>query len=425
MRLDVPKLILDSVAVTTFVWTAPCHHASICHNRGKSTGCAKNLLNIPQLILDSGAVTTFAWIAPCHHVSICKNCSKRGLCATNLLNISSVSSCIRYWIENPGEPRVPGFSIQYRIQEETDEGPFERSDPSASYPQLILDSGAVTTFVWITPCHHSFICQNRGKSTSCAKNLLNIPQLILDSGAVTTFVWIAPCHHASICHNRGKSTGCAKNLLNIPQLILDSGAVTTFAWIAPCHHASICKNCSKRGLCATNLLNISSVSSCIRYWIENPGEPRVPGFSIQYRIQEETDEGPFERSDPSASYPQLILDSGAVTTFVWITPCHHSFICQNRGKSTSCAKNLLNIPQLILDSGAVTTFVWIAPCHHASICQNCSKRGLCATNLLNISSVSSCIRYWIENPGEPRVPGFSNNSRISWVHNIAKIGGPQ
>ena len=55
--LNVPKLILDSGAVTTKALNAPGHHGSICQNRSKSKPCATHLLDIPELILD--------W--SCHH----------------------------------------------------------------------------------------------------------------------------------------------------------------------------------------------------------------------------------------------------------------------------------------------------------------------------------------------------------------------
>lgn len=55
----------------------------------------------------------------------------------------------------------------------------------------------------------------------CPEMCLNVPELILDSGAITTTGWIAPCHHGPVCQNRGKSFACSTNLSNSVQLILN------------------------------------------------------------------------------------------------------------------------------------------------------------------------------------------------------------
>ena len=86
-RLDVPEAIFDFGAVTTMVWTAPCHYRSICQDCSKSTVCATNLLNMPKLILDSGAVTTTVLSAPCHHALICQSGTESQVCATDLPDI--------------------------------------------------------------------------------------------------------------------------------------------------------------------------------------------------------------------------------------------------------------------------------------------------------------------------------------------------
>ena len=74
----------------------------------------------------------------------------------------------------------------------------------------------------------------RQKLNLCGMDLLDIPELIPDSGAVTTKKRIAPCHNAAICQNCSKSVVCGMDLLDIPELIRDSSAVTTTAWKAPC-----------------------------------------------------------------------------------------------------------------------------------------------------------------------------------------------
>ena len=80
--------------------------------------------------------------------------------------------------------------------------------------------------------------------------------------------------------------------------------------------------------------------------------------------------------------------SRCIWTALALWSCHHlrldvtnASILQNGSKSTACATKLLNILQLMLDSGAVTTIIWINPCHHGSICQNCSKSMGNTTNL--------------------------------------------
>ena len=81
--------------------------------------------------------------------------------------------------------------------------------------QLILDSGNVTTFIWLprSPCHHTAICQNR----SCHNHSLVRPR--------------SPRFHLlKIAAKARYVLNIFKNLLNILELIFDFEAVTTLLW---------------------------------------------------------------------------------------------------------------------------------------------------------------------------------------------------
>ena len=77
------------------VWTAPCHHRSICQNGSKGIVTTTNLLNISQLILHSGAVTAMVWQAPRNN-SVSSNTpqSKRTQSCSYLWPLSNSSKAV-------------------------------------------------------------------------------------------------------------------------------------------------------------------------------------------------------------------------------------------------------------------------------------------------------------------------------------------
>ena len=107
---------------------------------------------------------------------------------------------------------------------------------------MMLDFGAVSTKIWVTPRHHRSICQDCSKCSCSSLNPLYTPELLLDFRAIATKFSITPRHQWSICKDGGERCSRCLKPLHIPESILDFRWVTTKPWMTPSNDRSICQD---------------------------------------------------------------------------------------------------------------------------------------------------------------------------------------